>query len=329
MEQLWIWEIGIIQQLQHVPDFVIQFFKLVTSLVSENFYMVLIPVFFWCIDMSVGYRFTLVLLLGNWSNGIFKHFFHLPRPYWINTNIQAHAVETSFGLPSGHSTNASSIWLFLANQYKQKKWLAALFVTIMLLIMISRLFLGMHFISDVICGFLLGVFVLLAILWIDKKYAAKIDALSINKKIILSILSTIVFIVAGFIPIWTNTFVLPAEWIENSIKATNGIAPNPFDTKSIVTLSGIWFSMNIGYALLKQSKHHMQTKGSIWQHVLRILIGLAGVFILRIGIKALYPPVEGTLIDVLDFLRYAIMAFWIAYIAPLIFLKFNLYKKSV
>ena len=329
MEQIWLWEIGIIQQLQQVPDFIIQFFKLVTSLVSEDFYMILMPIFFWCIDMSIGYRFTLVLLLGNWSNGIFKRLFHLPRPFWLSTEVKAHTIETSFGLPSGHSTNASSLWLFLANQYKQKKWLAGIFVTIMLLIMISRIFLGMHFISDVICGFLLGVIVLIAVLWVDKKYAAKIDALAINQKIILSFLSTIVFIVVGFIPIWTNTFILPTQWIENSIQATGGVAPNPFDSKSIVTLAGVWFSMNLGYALLKQSKHHLQTKGTIIQHFLRIVIGLAGVIILRIGIKALYPPAEGVVIDVLDFVRYAIISFWIAYVAPLIFLKFNLYKKSV
>ena len=329
MEQFWLWEIGIIQQLQQAPGFVIEFFKIITSLVSESFYMVLMPIFFWCVDMAVGYRFTMVLLMGNWSNGIFKRFFHLPRPFWISPNIDAHVVETSFGLPSGHSTNASSLWLFLANQYKQKKGLVILFVTIMLLIMISRLYLGMHFISDVITGFLLGVIVLLIVLWVDKKYAAKIDGLSIQKKILLSILSTIIFIVFGFLPIWLNTITLPSAWIENSIQATGGIAPNPYDAKSIVTLAGVWFSMNIGYALLKESKHPMHTKGTWQQHILRIVIGLVGVLALRMGIKALYPPVDGTLLYILDFLRYAIMAFWIAYIAPLIFLKFNLYKKSV
>jgi membrane-associated phospholipid phosphatase len=329
MEHLWIWELHIIEQLQQVPDAIIVFFKLITSLVSENFYMILMPIFFWCIDMSIGYRFTLVLIFGNWSNTFFKMLFHFPRPFWISPNIEAHAVETSFGLPSGHSTGASSIWLFLAHQYKQKKALVVLFVSIMLLIMISRLFLGMHFISDVVSGFLLGVLVLVVLFWVDKKYATKIDALSISKKIWLSIAATIVYLVVGFLPVWTNTFVLPTEWIENSIKATGGVAPNPFDTKGIITLGAVFMSMNIGYALLKTSKHHMKTEGTIAQYLLRIFIGLVGVVVLRIGIKALYPLVEGVNLNMLDFIRYAIIAFWIAYVAPLIFLKLNLYKKSV
>ena len=329
MEQIWFWELHIIQQLQQIPDAFIVFFRVITSLVSENFYMVLMPIFFWCIDMSIGYRFTLILILGNWSNTFFKMLLHLPRPFWLSSNIKAHAIETSFGLPSGHSTNASSIWLFLAKQYKHKKGLVVLFVAIMLLIMISRLFLGMHFISDVVSGFLLGVILLVIFFWVDKKYATKIDAFSLSQKIILSILATMFFIGIGFLPIWTNTFTLPTEWIEKSIQATGGVAPDPFNPKSIVTLGGVLFSMNIGYALLKQTKHPMNTDGTIIQHIIRIVIGLAGVMVLRIGIKALYPPVEGTLLYIFDFLRYAIIAFWIAYIAPLIFLKFNLYKKSV
>ncbi|MBI9048652.1 MAG: phosphatase PAP2 family protein [Anaerolineaceae bacterium] len=328
MEQIWFAEIQILEQLQQVAIWIIQFFKGVTFLGEENFFMVLMPIFYWCIDMSIGYRFTLVLLLSNWINAFFKMLIHFPRPYWLSTSIKAHVIETSFGLPSGHSTNAASIWLFLAKQYRSKKLWVAFCITMTLLIMLSRLFLGMHFISDVLAGLLLGILLLVVFFWAEKKFSSKIDALPIQNKIYLSIVSTVLFVLIANFPILINTFTLPPEWIERSIQATNGTAPAPFAIKGMMTLAGVWFSMNIGYALLKETNHPLTTKGTPVQYLLRIVIGLAGAMALRYGIKMLYPAADGILLHFFDFLRYAIMTFWIAYLAPLLFVKLNLYKKS-
>ena len=329
MEPIWQAELLLLEQMQQIPLWVIQFFKGVTFLGNESFYMLLLPIFYWCINMRLGYRFTLVLLLSNWINSIFKMLCHFPRPYWLSPDIKAYVSETSFGLPSGHSTNAASIWLFLANEYKKYKLLAAGFVSIMLLIMISRLFLGVHFFSDVISGFLLGVILLVVIYAFEKRFSAKISTQSLTTKILLSISSTIIFLFLGLLPILINTFEVPSEWIRLSSQATDGIIPTPFAAKTIITLGGVWLGMNIGYSLLLYKGHPMQTSGALWQHGLRLAIGLSVAILIRMGLSVLFDFASGNLLLVFDFIRYAVLTFWIAYLAPMLFLKINLYKKTV
>jgi len=329
MEPIWQAEITLLEQLQQVPLWLIQFFKGVTFLGEESFYMVLMPIFYWSINMRIGYRFTLILLLSNWINGIFKMFLHLPRPYWLSGNIEAHVAETSFGLPSGHSTNAASLWLFLASTYRRHKLLAVIFILLTLLIMISRLILGVHFFSDVLAGFLLGLILLIIFLSLDNKWAGKISALSTTNKIGLCIASTFAFLIIGLLPILVNTFTLPTEWITRSVIATQGVEPAPFSPKSIITLAGVWLGMNIGYTLLQSTSHPMNTKGSIKQHTLRLAIGLIVAMIIRIGLSAAFNFASGSLLYIFDFIRYAFLAFWISYLAPMLFLKTNLYEKSV
>ncbi len=329
MEPIWQAEIYLLEQIQQVPLWIIHFFKGVTFLGEERFYMLLLPIFYWCINMRVGYRFTLVLLLSNWINGIFKMLCHFPRPYWLSPNIKAYVAETSFGLPSGHSTNAASIWLFLAKEYKKHKIFASGFVLIMLLIMLSRLFLGVHFFSDVISGFLLGVILLAVFYGFEKRFSARILNQKLSIKILLSLVSTLIFLFVGLLPILINTFEIPSEWVRLSNQATNGIVPAPFAAKGIITLAGVWLGMNIGYSLLLTSGHPMETKGTISHYCLRLAIGLSVAVIIRVGLSALFSFATGNLLHVLDFIRYALLTFWIAYIAPMFFLKINLYKKTV
>ena len=56
---------------------------------------------------------------------------------------------------------------------------------------------------------------------------------------------------------------------------------------------------------------------NIWMHILKVVLGLAGVVILRSGIKAVF----GTSLAV-DTLRYVIIIFWVLAIWPLVIKKF-------
>lgn len=73
--------------------------------------------------------------------------------------------EISFSFPSGHATIAISFYGFIAYilwrkaaTTKQKNYIIFLSVILMLVIGLSRLYLGVHFISDVIAGYLVGLF---------------------------------------------------------------------------------------------------------------------------------------------------------------------------
>jgi len=75
-------------------------------------------------------------------------------------------IDTSFSFPSGHATLAMALYGFLTyllcKAYpKHTAFITALAVLFILAIGFSRLYLGVHFPSDIIAGYLLGVIWLL------------------------------------------------------------------------------------------------------------------------------------------------------------------------
>ncbi|MDP2648339.1 MAG: phosphatase PAP2 family protein [bacterium] len=102
---------------------------------------------------------------------LLKFLVHRARP-----PIEWHAVvETSYSFPSNHATASAALYGFLAYfawQFAPKKWrgvLVALFVIIIGTTGFSRMYLGVHYPTDVLGGFIIGaLFVLVG------KYLPKI-----------------------------------------------------------------------------------------------------------------------------------------------------------
>jgi membrane-associated phospholipid phosphatase len=134
------------------PTQPMQFFSL---LGTEDFFVVALPILYWCVDSMLGLRVAVILLIGTNINAAFKLALHGPRPYWYSPQVRTLATESSFGVPSSHAQNAATIWgLLAATLRKWWGWLAA--VLLIFLIGLSRLYLGVHFPQDVLLGWLIG-----------------------------------------------------------------------------------------------------------------------------------------------------------------------------
>ncbi|MBI2045862.1 MAG: phosphatase PAP2 family protein [Parcubacteria group bacterium] len=88
---------------------------------------------------------------------LLKNIIARPRPE------MAEVIENSFSFPSGHATIAVALYGFLAyilfrmcRTRKEKIVVSVAAVFIVLLIGFSRLYLGVHYVSDVIAGYLVG-----------------------------------------------------------------------------------------------------------------------------------------------------------------------------
>ncbi|MEI7620095.1 MAG: phosphatase PAP2 family protein [Candidatus Falkowbacteria bacterium] len=85
-----------------------------------------------------------------------KWYFNRPRP------LVSVFVETGFSFPSGHATIAVAFYVFLAfmflrlNKGKYSIWVYSFAVFIALMIGFSRLYLGAHYLSDVLVGYVVG-----------------------------------------------------------------------------------------------------------------------------------------------------------------------------
>ena len=138
-----------------------------TSLGSQEFFLLVFPALYWSINADLGARAGAILLFTGGLNEMLKLAFHGPRPYWVSAQVKAMASEPTFGVPSGHAQMAVVIWGTLAS-YIKRPWAWAIAIVLILMIGLSRLYLGVHFPQDVLFGWLLGALTLWAFLrWSD------------------------------------------------------------------------------------------------------------------------------------------------------------------
>lgn len=159
-----------------LPDSLTFFFSNVTSLIN-------IPVIITWVVVLVGlflykkWWSEAILLAGNLAlTGILvallKNVYQRPRPA-----IQHLVEEGGFSFPSGHALASTLIFgtlLIIVSQRVQtvqtKRLLQGLLITMILLIAMSRVYLGVHYPTDVLGSLLLGV----GILYIEFPYYDKV-----------------------------------------------------------------------------------------------------------------------------------------------------------
>ena len=139
-------------------DFMTSFFKLCSTLGSTWFYVLLVVVLMFLKDKKE-------LLIG----------IHLLIGQGINRLIKYIIKETNYSFPSGHSMSAMiGYGLLIIEVYqsslKYKKLIMTLLAMMILLIGLSRIYLGVHYFSDVIGGFLLSLSYLLFIYYNTSLY---------------------------------------------------------------------------------------------------------------------------------------------------------------
>lgn len=102
----------------------------------------------------VAKRMIIILLLTTIITQLIKIFIMRPRPYTELSNLILLDLGTDYSFPSGHTATSSAMAYVLSKEYN--KWI---FILIPLVVAFSRLYIGVHYPSDVLGGFLLGFFI--------------------------------------------------------------------------------------------------------------------------------------------------------------------------
>lgn len=252
--------------------------------------------------------------------------FHGPRPYWYSTDVIGYASETSFGVPSGHAQIAFGVWGMLATSIRNWwGWLIAIIV--ILLIGISRLYLGVHFPHDVILGWLMGALLLWLVLRFWKPVTAWPKKMSLGQQILASFLSSLVLILFSLIPfLWLKitNWQPPQAWAEYAKEAVS--------MSVAFTTAGTLFGLLAGLAWFNH-QGGFDANGPLWKRILRYVLGLVGVLVFYLGMKVLFGLIvtdaEAVLPYILRYIRYVLVGAWISAGAPWIFVKLKLAKKAV
>jgi membrane-associated phospholipid phosphatase len=294
--------------------------KLFSFLGTEEFLVLLLPILYWCVDSILGLRVVILLMLSTSLNGALKLAFHGPRPYWYSPSVQGLAEETSFGIPSNHAQSAAVVWGTLA-AYLRKGWGWLVAILLIFLIGFSRLYLGVHFPTDVLLGWLIGGLLLWLTLRFWNPLAAWIKKQSAGRQVLAAFLVSLLVFVLPLVPAaWlkVTNWQPPQDWASYATQAIS--------LQNAATSAGTLFGLLAGLVWLAR-QGGFQTKGPWWKLVLRYLLGIAGVLIIRYGLKFIFPEGETVLAYFLRYLRYALIGLWVSAGAPLTFIRLKLAEK--
>jgi membrane-associated phospholipid phosphatase len=143
------------------------YFAITANLGTHTFFMIGLPILFWCGYPAFGKGLVHILALGVFWTGFIKDFYSLPRPLSppLHRITMSGSAALEYGFPSTHSANAVSVAVYgllvlhspdntLSPTTKLILECLAYFYTIS--IIFGRLYCGMHGFLDVIVGSIMG-----------------------------------------------------------------------------------------------------------------------------------------------------------------------------
>jgi len=285
------WGIEVIIAIQTIRSPALDvFFQGVTFLGDAEFYLLLAPIIIWSVNYRLGARLGILLLLSSSINEALKNLFMQPRPCEPRPDICIDQAE-GYGIPSGHSQNAIVFWGVIAH-WVSKAWAWVAAIILMLLIGLSRIYLGVHFPSDVIVGWAIGIVILGLYIVLGERVEKWLGGLSLALQILLALSLPVLLLV---------------------------IQPNDVMVQITGAFAGIAVGVALGVRYLD-----FDAGGQFWKRAVRFLVGVAVVAAIYFGLRIIFPGDGETLYAVFRFIRYGLVGIWISLGAPWLFLRLGL-----
>jgi membrane-associated phospholipid phosphatase len=311
---LYRWGIALIRGIQTIESPPLTaVIRAITVLGTEVFYIPLVLFIFWCVDEKQGLRFSVLVLLSAWVNGFFKALLQQPRPYQLDPSV-GRAVESSYGIPSGHTQQslvfwgAAAPWMARFKKGRRPGPVWALSLGFILVIPFTRLYLGVHFPTDIAAGWLLGGIILALYGFLGSRLEAVLAAGGTRFQLIAAAAAALLMNAAG----------------------------------ADRSLGGMMLGLCAGYALMRKYVPFRAAapvrgrKPGLLVLGARCVLGLAGAALIYLGLRLLLPG-EASLFAELPrwgaaspyyelgrFLRYGLLGLWAAVGAPWLFRRLAL-----
>ncbi len=273
-----------------------EFFKLITELGSDLFYVALLLIGYWSFRKRESIVTILVLMVAVVTNYWLKVAIQNPRP--VGVLYPGYEMPENWSTPSGHAQNSSMLFGWLAIKVKTW-WMLLLSIVLTALIGISRVYLGVHYLEDVLLGWGIGI-VLVLILWYAEKPLG-----AILSKYKAEYLWFTLFLLGLFMTFIATYVVLPLPPGDN-FGALGGLV------------------MGIAVALPLEARYVQfsvePVDGQKWRLVLRVVLGLVIVLGVMLGLGGVLPTANVWL----RALRYFLVALIGGFVWPAIFKKIKL-----
>lgn len=298
-------DIAVLRALESIRSpFLDAFFGAVTYLGHELLYMIAGIVVYWCISKKWGYYLLSVGGFGTLISQFAKIACRIPRP-WVKypgfTIVEnARAAATGYSFPSGHVSGivgTMGCWARITT----KKWLRWVCIAIIVLVSFSRMYLGVHYPSDVLFSLVVGAILVCALY---PFFAGSDDKPGR---------------VFGIVGVMTALAIVYTFYLKTH--------PFPADTDPAnyaEALKNAWSLVGSGFAMLlslwlDHKYIHFELKAVWWAHVLKVVLGLAVLLGIKEGLKPVLNPIFGADALFTNAIRYFFVVAFAGCVWPLTF----------
>jgi membrane-associated phospholipid phosphatase len=298
----------------HRNIYLTHFFHAASFFGSANFYVFFTILLYVMWDKRLAVRLTVVVLLTMALNDLLKILIKNPRPFmadgtyekeWAVSPAEARTLALEYSTPSGHAMGSAAFYSYLLG-FTRNRFVRAGLVLLIVLIGVSRPYLGVHYVEDVLLGWAIGLPVGL----IASRYSDRLANLWRKVPYGLQIAIT----VAGSAAVWPLTYALNGWHIDGQVREM---------TIYCGWLTGIVIACPLELRIVNFDPRSAGPAAKFLRYILSTGIMIA----VLLGLNAAFAPIAGNMSIIgsaLDYLRYTATSVAGMFFAPFIFCKMKL-----
>lgn len=246
-------QLEIIKKVQSIHSpFMDHVFEGITMLGEEAIAILLASFILWCLNKKQGFRLAFVLLSGLLINTSLKEVFDVKRPIGMEgvRSLRTHTA-TGKSFPSGHTQMVTMLFAWLSFQIK-RPWFTVFSGLSILGVALSRVYLGVHWPTDVIASVFIGV------IWVvlSMKFMPVIENHVVKSCILITMLSWF-----GAVLFYSHDYM-----------------------KVLGMMTGLMVSM-----VVQDRYIDFEPMGTNIQKTCMFLVGILGVIVILLTLKTLLP----------------------------------------
>jgi len=274
-------------------------FSWVTRFGEEMSLIAIFCLVFWCLNKKMAYVIGYAFFLSGLIVQGMKTIFRVPRPWVYDPTFQPVGgsiyASTGYAFPSGHTQTGVAL-LGSVGACVKTKWFRYTLYFLGFLVGFSRLYLGVHYIEDVLASFAITI----AVIIFAKVLLGKKEKTSKQLLMGLSVLMILVAAAAiGYaIYLYHNNITTPAQLRDST------------------RVAGAAIGFAIGMYIEQTYINFSPGTKTILGQVVKMILGVVGLVAVQEGFRLI-----GTGL-VMDSIRYFLVVMWAVVVYPLIIKKF-------